>query len=66
MKYFLQPATSDVYGYEDDGSQDGYIKPDMVAITLDQALRIGQAKADGQPATEAAVAEVLAELQTNE
>lgn len=66
MKYFLEPATSDVYGYEDDGSQDGYIKPDMVAITLDHALRIAHARADGQPATDAAVAAVLAELQTNE
>lgn len=33
MKYYRDPATGELYAYEADGSQDEYIKPDLVQIS---------------------------------
>ena len=33
MKYFLEKATNEIYAYSLDGSQDGYIKAGLTAIT---------------------------------
>lgn len=33
FKYYKDAKTGDVYAYEGDGSQDEYIKPDLVAMT---------------------------------
>lgn len=62
MKYFLDPESGDVYGYEEDGSQDAYIRPGLIAIKLDQAQRIGTAKATSTEQAEQAIEAVKAEL----
>lgn len=36
MKYF-KDANNQVYAYESDGSQDAFIKPDLISITQEQA-----------------------------
>lgn len=44
MKHYKNPATNDLYAYEADGSQDAWIKPELVPITDEEAEQIRQAK----------------------
>lgn len=37
FKHYKDPETGEVYGYKADGSQDAWIKPNLVPITLDEA-----------------------------
>ena len=43
MKHFKDPATNEVYAYEADGSQDDFIRENLVAITDAQADAIRDA-----------------------
>ncbi len=40
MKHYKDPDTNEIYAYELDGSQDEWIKPNLVAITNDEAKAI--------------------------
>ncbi len=46
MKYFKDPETNGIYAYEADGSQDFWIKPNLVPITETEANAI---RAANQP-----------------
>ena len=40
MKYYKDAAKNQVYAYENDGSQDAFIKEGLVPITQDEAQAI--------------------------
>ena len=40
MKHYKDPNTNEIYAYESDGSQDDYIKPELVPITDEEADEI--------------------------
>lgn len=44
MKYYKDPSNNEVYAYEADGSQDEYIKPELVAIDDAEAQQLIDAK----------------------
>jgi hypothetical protein len=44
MKHYKDPITNEVYAYEADGSQDEFIKPGLVQITVDEADTLRQAE----------------------
>lgn len=42
MKFYKDPQTNEIYAYEADGSQDAYIKSNLVSITETEADEIRQ------------------------
>ncbi len=42
MKYFKDPEREAVFAYEADGSQDAFIKPELVPITEAEAMALTQ------------------------
>jgi hypothetical protein len=48
MKHYKDPNTNEIYAYEADGSQDAFIKPGLVAITVDEVNSIRQAKSQSE------------------
>lgn len=44
MKHYKDPVTNELYAYAADGSQDDWIKPDLVLITDEEAEQIRQTK----------------------
>ena len=40
MKYYKDPSNNEVYAYEADGSQDAYIKPELIAIDNAEAQQL--------------------------
>lgn len=40
MKYYKDPNTNEIYAYEADGSQDEYIKEELIPITNEEADEI--------------------------
>lgn len=44
MKHYKDPNTNELYAYEDDGSQDDFIKEGLVPITDAEAAAIRDAK----------------------
>jgi hypothetical protein len=37
MKYYKDPITNELFAYEADGSQDAFIKPNLIPITVTEA-----------------------------
>ena len=48
MKYYKNPNTNEIYAYEADGSQDDFIKPELIAITDNDVQAIRQAKVQAE------------------
>jgi len=44
MKYFKDPVTDELYAYESDGSQDAFIRGELIAISYAEAGAIRAAK----------------------
>ena len=53
MKYYKNPADNSLWAYQPDGSQDNYIKPELVAISTAEyeAIRAAQAAVTVVPFT---------------
>lgn len=63
MKYYKN-ETNELYAYEEDGSQDGYIKPGLIPITEEEANAILLAIEEAYvPPPEPTKEELLAQLQ---
>ena len=45
MKYYKDPVTNELYAYEADGSQDAFIKQELIAVTEVEANTIRQENA---------------------
>jgi hypothetical protein len=46
MKHYKDPETGEVYGYNADGSQDAWVKPNLVPVTLAEADSLRKAWAE--------------------